>query len=78
MDFTPQIKMNLNASAPHQQHGYCKCQMHAVLQGRTAAPSDGLPRITFAKSALAPRHSPVGGNNLSSASHLRVKNASSP
>ena len=53
MDSTPQIKTNLNASVPHQKHGSCKCQMHAVLQGLTALLSDGLPPVTPAKSALA-------------------------
>lgn len=57
--------MNLNASVPHWQHGSRKCQTHVGPQGRTAALSDGMPRVTFAKSARAPWHSPVGENNLS-------------
>lgn len=57
--------MNLNASVPHRQHGSRKCQTHVGPQGRTAALSDGMPRVTFAKSARAPWHSPVGENNLS-------------
>lgn len=65
--------MNLNASVFRQQHGSCKCHMQEVFQGRAAAPRDGLPHITFAKSALAPWPWPVGGNHLSSASHLRGK-----
>lgn len=53
VESTPQIKMNLNASAPHQQHRFCKCQMQEIVQGLTAILSDGLPPVTSAKSALA-------------------------